>query len=434
MENSAKYYIKTYGCQMNIHESEKIAGMLKSMGYTDTLDMNEADIIVYNTCCIRDGVEKKIEGNIGNVKRLKKNNPNLIFAICGCMSQMDGKSDYLQKKFPYIDIVIGTHNLNELKSYIMDYNSNRVRIADIKVDASDAHECTTMVRDGDNFNAWVNIIYGCNNFCTYCIVPYVRGRERSRSISDIKTEVESLVHDGYKYITLLGQNVNSYGNDLADGTNFAKLLNTLCEIEGDFRLKFMTSHPKDLSDEVIDCIANNDKICKIIHLPVQSGSNKILKAMNRNYTREKYLDIIKHIRNKIPNCYISTDIIVGFPGEDEKDFLDTVDLVKQVRFDGVFAFMYSKRSGTPASNMPNQIDESVKNERVNTLLHLTKQITKELDDESLGKIYECVITSASTARTHSGKVIQIDKTDLLEKQFCNVQITNTKSKIKGKVV
>lgn len=421
-----KYYIKTFGCQMNVHESEKLAGMCESLGYKKTDDIKDADVIVFNTCCIRDGVEQKILGNIGAVKKLKKAKKDLIVAICGCMSQADGRSDLIRKKFPFVDIIFGTHNLHEFKNYLQKCLNDKSKITDVWNEANGIFEDVNIVRDNLFSNAWVNINFGCNNFCSYCIVPYVRGRERSRDYRDIVKEVEGLVKQGFKYITLLGQNVNSYGNDFEDKSiNFAFLLKKVAEIPGDFRIKFMTSHPKDLSEEVIKTISENDKICKVIHLPIQSGSNEILKAMNRKYTREHYLGLIKLIRKYMPDAYISTDIIVGFPGETEENFMDTYNLVNEVKYDGVFAFMFSKRSGTVAYSMENQVEESVKKDRIHRLLQLSKSITKEKNKELIGKTIN-VISCAKTVdgfecMTDSGKTLYVSA-DLEPNKFYTVEI------------
>ncbi|MGN0961357.1 MAG: tRNA (N6-isopentenyl adenosine(37)-C2)-methylthiotransferase MiaB [Christensenellales bacterium] len=421
-----KYFIKTFGCQMNVHESEKLSGMLASLNYSPCNNLNDADVIVFNTCCIRDGVEQKILGNIGALKKLKKKNPNLIVAICGCMSQADGRSDLIRSKFPFVDIIFGTHNLHLFKEYLINFNNDRKKITDVWKEEKGIFEDVEMSRDNLFSNAWVNINYGCNNFCSYCIVPYVRGRERSRKPEDIIDECKKLISDGYKYITLLGQNVNSYGNDFEDKSiNFASLLKQIANLEGNFRVKFMTSHPKDLSKEVVDVIAENDKIAKVIHLPIQSGSNNILKSMNRRYTREHYLELIKMIRT-IPNVYISTDIIVGFPGETEADFLDTCELVKEVRYDGVFAFMFSKRSGTVADKMPNQIPEEIKKDRIHRLLEITKSITKEKNKEAIGVIFN-VIAIKNTENgyevlTDSGKTIYVNA-KLETNKFYKVKVT-----------
>ncbi len=428
-----KYLIKTYGCQMNVHESEKLAGMLKSMGYDETDNINDADVIVYNTCCIRDGCEKKVFGNLGMLKPLKKKKPNLIVAICGCLTQAEGRKEYIAKKFPYVNIVFGTHNLHEFKNYILKYKLDHQNIYDIWEQEKPINEHTDMYRTSD-YNAWVNIMYGCNNFCSYCIVPYVRGRERSRDINDIIEEVKGLIKDGYKTITLLGQNVNSYGNDLNDpNVSFAILLEKLANLEGDFRIKFMTSHPKDLTDEVINVIAKYKKLAKVIHLPIQSGNNKVLKEMNRRYTREHYLTLIDKIRTRIPDCYLSTDIIVGFPGETNEEFEDTYSLVEKVRYDGVFAFMYSPRTGTIAEKMSNQVPEEIKNQRVNKLLKLSKSISKEKTAELVGKTLSVLVRSKNgddyNAVSESGRdiIVKSEKPITLD-MFYDCKIVSTSNK------
>lgn len=369
-----KYFIVTYGCQMNVHESEKIAGILEDLGYTECGSREEADIIVFNTCAIRECAEDRVLGNVGNLKRLKKKNKNLIIAVCGCMTQKQKTAEYLMNTFPFIDIVIGTFNLPKLGHYIEAVKKGRQLEI---LQEGDIDEVLPYKRTSGE-NAWVNIMQGCNNFCTYCIVPYVKGREKSRKEENILKEIKEIIKEGkYKKITLLGQNVNSYGKDLEPKVSFAKLLKDICALDGDFTLSFMTSHPKDLTDEVIDTIANEDKIEKYIHLPAQSGNNRILKLMNRSYTREKYLDIINKIREKIPNCRITSDFIVGFPTETEEEFNDTYSLVKQVRYDSIFAFMYSPREGTVASKMEGQIPDEIKHKRVNKLLQLEKEIQEE---------------------------------------------------------
>ena len=439
-----KYYcIKTYGCQMNIHESEKLAGMLESLEYSSTDNENIADIIVFNTCCIRDGAEQKILAHIGSLKKLKKQKPDLIIAICGCMAQMENRPEIIKKKFPFVNIIFGTHNINEFKNYLLEFKSKKKYICEIWDSPKAINEHVDTFRTSGN-NAWINISYGCNNFCTYCIVPYVRGRERSRSFNDIIDECKEAIAQGYKYITLLGQNVNSYGNDIDDkDVTFANLLQNIAHLDGDFRLKFMTSHPKDLSDDVIQVIANEPKIVKMIHLPVQSGSNRILKLMNRSYTREHYLGLIDNIRKNIPNCYISTDIIVGFPGETDVDYQDTYDLVNQVRYDGVFAFMYSKREGTVASKMDNHIEIIVKRERVNKLLNLSKQITRQKNKESIGQIVNVLVNNYDNekqeyiATTDSGKTIIIKglKDNIELNKFYSVKIDNfIQNKLYGNII
>ena len=369
-----KYFIVTYGCQMNVHESEKIAAILEKLGYQPCEKREEADIIVFNTCAIREGAEERVFVYFVNLKKLKKAKKDLIIVLCGCMTQKEETAQKMMRTFPFVDIVIGTFNLPKLADYIAAVKQGRqLQIwQEGDIDESLPYKRTS----GDN--AWVNIMQGCNNFCTYCIVPYVRGREKSREEQNILNEIKQILSEKkYKKITLLGQNVNSYGKDLKQPVSFAKLLKDICALEGDFKLSFMTSHPKDLTDEVIDVIANEEKIEKYIHLPAQSGNNRILALMNRKYTREKYLSIIEKIRAKIPNCRITSDFIVGFPSESEEEFNDTLSLVKQVQFDSIFAFMYSPREGTVASKMENQVPQNVKNERVNKLLQEEKRIQKE---------------------------------------------------------
>lgn len=428
MENNSKhYFIKTYGCQMNVHESEKLAGMLVSLGYTECSNYKDADVIVFNTCCIRDGAEQKVFGNVGSLKKLKQQKPDVVIAICGCMTQQKDRVEIFKEKYKFVNIIFGTHNLHEFKNYLIEYNKTKKNMYIVWDNEKDIDENVEMYRTS-RLNAWVNIMYGCNNFCSYCIVPYVRGRERSRSMEDIIDEVKQLITQGYKIITLLGQNVNSYGNDIADSNvTFANLLKNIANLDGDFRLKFMTSHPKDLTDEVIDVIANNSKISHAIHLPVQSGSTEILRSMNRRYTREHYLDLVKRIKSKIPDVFLSTDIIVGFPGETEEDFLDTISLVKEVNYGGVFGFMYSKRTGTIAESMPNQVPDEIKNRRVNELLQLSKSMIKEQNKELVGKTLEVLIEEQKEdgtylAVTDSGKNVVISEpVDIATYYMANIE-------------
>ncbi len=368
------YHIVTFGCQMNVHESEKIAYILENKGYSFTPDREKADIIVFNTCAIREGAEDRFLGNVGALKRQKKANPNLLIAVCGCATQKQSTAQYIKKTFPFVDIVIGTFNLANLGTYIEEAKNKRVfeQWQEGELDETQGYNRTS----GDN--AWVNIMQGCNNFCTYCIVPYVRGREKSRKPENILNEIRQIVSESkYKKITLLGQNVNSYGKDLQPQMTFTQLLKEISKIEGDFQITFMTSHPKDITDELIEEIACNPKMIKSLHLPAQSGNNRILKLMNRNYTREKYLQIIQKIKALVPNIVLTSDFIVGFPTETEEEFLDTLDLVRQVKFASIFAFMYSPREGTVAAKMDGQVADEIKHERVNRLLNLEKQIQKE---------------------------------------------------------
>ncbi len=370
----SKYKIYTYGCQMNIHESEKLAGILQDLGYSETQLDSDADVIVFNTCCIRENAEQRVFGNVGALKPLKKVKKDLIVAVCGCMTQQDGVGKKLQDTFPFVDIVFGTHNLTLFKEYLLKFTKTKKRVLEVHKDDGSLPNDVTPYRTSYP-NAWVNIMYGCNNFCTYCIVPYVRGRERSRKKEDILSEVELLVKQGYKEITLLGQNVDSYGR----GTqyDFADLLYDVDKIEGDFRIRFMSNHPKDITEKLLKVIQNSSKICNYIHLPLQSGSTNILQKMNRRYTHESYLEKVNLIKKYLSDVAISTDIMVGFPGESEQDFLDTLKMVNTVKFDGAFTFVYSRRKGTKADLMCDQIDEEIKKERIIKLVDLQNTINRE---------------------------------------------------------
>lgn len=382
-----KYYVVTYGCQMNVHESEKIAGLLRSIGYDAAISQEDADVIVFNTCCIRENAENHAFGNIGALKKLKKQKKGLIIAVGGCMTQETGKADVLKEKFPFIDIIFGTLNLEELPTLIEQKKRDKKRVIKIREKEGGIVENIHPFRTSFP-NAWVNIAYGCDNFCSYCIVPYVRGRERSRKAENILEEVRSLVSQGYKEITLLGQNVNSYGKDLEDGTTFASLLDRAASIPGKFRLRFMTNHPKDFNADIVAIMKKHKKICKLIHLPVQSGSNEILRKMNRRYTAEKYLDEITMLKSEIPEAEVTTDIIVGFPGETEEDYLKTEELVKKADFASAFTFVYSKRSGTRAAEMPNQVPEDIAKERIMRLVSLVNSLTRQKSEKYVGKSVE----------------------------------------------
>ena len=382
-----KYHIITYGCQMNVHESEKIAGILRGLQYEETAKIEDADIIVFNTCCIRENAENHAFGNIGALKKLKKEKPNLLIAVGGCMTQEKGKTDVLKKKFPFIDIMFGTLNLEELGDLIVRKKAQKKKVISIREKEGEIVEFPEPYRTSYP-NAWVNIMYGCNNFCSYCIVPYVRGRERSRKPENIINEVRGLVAEGYKEITLLGQNVNSYGSDGSTGMNFAQLLDEVASIDGEFRLRFMTSHPKDFNEEVVKVMAKHRKICRLVHLPVQSGSNAVLQAMNRRYTREKYLDEIRMLKSYLPEAEVTTDIIVGFPGETEEDYLQTETLVKEVDFASAFTFVYSTRQGTKAADMEGHIAPEVQKDRIMRLVDLVNSLTRSKSEKYLGKTVE----------------------------------------------
>ena len=373
---------------MNVHESEKIAGILREKGYSTPVESEEeADIIVFNTCCIRENAENHAFGNIGNLKKLKKRKKELIVAVGGCMAQEEGKAQLLKEKFPFIDIIFGTHNVAELGTLIDALREKRKKQVSVLPERKETEDRITPVRTSYP-NAWVNITYGCNNFCTYCIVPYVRGRERSRRAEVILEEVESLVREGYKEITLLGQNVNSYNSDGQGGMSFPELLDRCALIEGKFRLRFMTSHPKDFTKELALVMQKHDKICNLLHLPVQAGSDRILTLMNRRYTREKYMSEIRMLRELIPNCAVTTDLIVGFPTETEEDFLQTLSLVKEADFSSAFTFVYSPRTGTKAAQMEGRIPEEVSKDRIMRLVDAVNENTRLKSLEYVGKITE----------------------------------------------
>ncbi len=404
------FHIVTYGCQMNVRESEKIRGILSTLGMLETDDIDSAKVVVFNTCCIREGAEDRAYNNIAALKKSKQKDPSKVIVVCGCMPQQKNGKYNLKTRLPFVDIVIGTHNINMLGDYLIRYASTGKRIFEILDKPTKSMDVGSSVRD-DKINAYVNIIYGCDKFCTYCIVPYVRGREASRPFREIYEEVRDLVQNqGYKYITLLGQNVNSYGKDLKENITFSSLLKELCKIEGDFKIKFMTSHPMDFGDDIIRVMKEEPKIAKALHLPVQSGSSAVLAKMNRHYNAKQYYTIIKKIKRAIPNIALSTDIIVGFPGETEKDFNLTMRLIKKIKYDQVFAFMYSPRSGTPAATFLDQVPEDEKNRRVNKLLRQQKIIQKDQIKKYFKKTYDCLIRlehGVAVGITDGGKEIYI---------------------------
>ncbi len=424
------YHIVTFGCQMNVHESEKIAGIFEYLNYQAVDDIEKADAIILNTCCIRENAENKAKGKIGSIKKLKKSNPNLLVIVLGCMTQQPGVAEKLKKTYPYIDIILGTSSIDKLLDLVPEISKSKK--SKIYIDDNDKPEIVEneLFHRTSAPHAWVNIAYGCNNFCTYCIVPYVRGRERSRQMQDIIDECKQLIKNGYKEITLLGQNVNSYGNDLNSNESFPKLLQEIANIDGKFRIRFMTSHPKDLSDELIETIANNEKISKLIHLPIQAGSNIVLKNMNRHYTTEYYLDVVKKIREKIPNCSLTTDIMVGFPYETDEDFNETIDVVKKVRYQSAFTFIYSPRSGTKAATMK-QISDEVKSKRIQTLIDVQNQISDEIANSYVGSVFEVLFEEKNndiiSGRADNGMLVHVkDNSDEYIGQFVKVKINNNK--------
>ena len=371
-----KAAVITFGCQQNVSDSEKLKGMLWSCGYTITEDIEEADFIIFNTCAVRGHAEDRVYGNIGKVKALKKAKPRLIAAICGCMAQQQSVADKIRNSYPYIDICMGTQMFHRLPEFIYKRLNGGKRIFELALNNEPIVEDIPVKRDRIN-TGWLPIMYGCNNFCTYCIVPYVRGRERSRAPEKIIAEAKEMIKNGCREITLLGQNVNSYGKGEAHGINFAKLLRMLNDLEGDFVIDFMTSHPKDCSIELLDTIAECKKISRHLHLPVQSGSSRILKLMNRYYDREQYLNLIKEAKKRIPNIELTSDIIVGFPGETYEDFKEALSLVKEVKYSSLFTFIYSPRGGTPAAEMPDPVSREEKGKWFDELLRLQEEISNK---------------------------------------------------------
>ena len=428
-----KYYIETWGCQMNEEDSEKLSGMLKRIGYERTEAKENASIIIFNTCCVRENAENKVFGNLGALKKMKEENPNLIIAICGCMMQQKGMADTILKKFPYVDIIFGTHNSYKFPEYLNRVKQEGVQVKEIINKETKIVEGIPIDRKSD-LKGFVTIMYGCNNFCTYCVVPFVRGRERSRKPEDIIKEIKDLVANGYKEITLLGQNVNSYGKGLEEEIDFATLLRKINEVEGLERVRFMTSHPKDLNEDVIMAIKECDKLCEQIHLPVQSGSSRILKVMNRHYTREQYLDLVKKIKKEIPNVGFSTDIIVGFPGETDEDFEETLSLIKEVEYDSAYTFIYSRRKYTPADEMEDQIPDEVKHERFNRLVSTSNEIIARKNKLYEGKIVEVLVEGTSkndetrlSGRTRGGKLVNFTGNKENIGNLVNVKITKAQS-------
>ncbi|MFP4456492.1 MAG: tRNA (N6-isopentenyl adenosine(37)-C2)-methylthiotransferase MiaB [Clostridia bacterium] len=409
------YHILTYGCQMNTSDSETIAGILEKKGYNHTDNMEDADLIIVLTCAVRENAELKIFGKMGELTQLKEKKPHLILGIGGCMTQQEKIAKKIYQKFPIVNIVFGTDSLHNLSNQLDEIINESSRIYDVHEVTGDIYDNLPKMH-GDKHRAFVNINYGCNNFCTYCIVPHVRGRERSREISSIYKEVKTLADNGFKEVTLLGQNVNSYGNDFNDDTNFVKLLEKLIPINGLERIRFMTSHPKDMSKELIHLVRDQEKLCNHLHLPLQSGSSNILKKMNRKYDQEKYLELAKYIREQIPNATITTDIIVGFPYESEEEFEQTLKVVKEVEFDAAYTFAYSKRPGTPAAEYDNQVPEDVKMERLHRLIDLINYYMEKSNKQYLGKKVKVMVDGKSkrndnilSGRTDTNKLIHFEK-------------------------
>ena len=386
------YKVVTFGCQMNARDSEKLAGILTDIGYVETDTEENADLVLFNTCTVRENANERLYGRLGQLKRSKKNNKDMLIGLCGCMMQEAEEVEKIRKSYGYVDIVFGTHNIYKLAEILYNRLENKKQVVDV-IDSTKMIVENLPSKRVYPFKSGVNITFGCNNFCTFCIVPYVRGRERSRLPEDIVSEIKSLVADGVVEVMLIGQNVNSYGRGLEKKTTFTDLLAEIVKIEGLKRVRFMTPHPKDFSDDLIELIKDNPKICRHIHLPLQSGNTGILKKMNRVYTKEQYLDLAYKIKKEIPDVSLTTDIIVGFPGETQEDFLDTLDVVEKVQYDAAFTFIYSKRTGTPAAKMELNIDENELKQRFDTLLKRVQHIAAANTAKHVGKVYEALIES-----------------------------------------
>ena len=426
-----KYFIKTYGCQMNVHDSEEIKKILENLGYTEIEDYEQTDLIILNTCAIRENAHDKVFGFLGRCKHLKKTNKDLILGLCGCMAQEENVVKEIREKHKYIDIVFGTHNMNELPDMLMNFYGKQS--INVYSKEGDVIEFGNLYKRDSKITAWVNIMYGCDKFCTYCIVPYTRGKQRSRKSEDILKEVKELKEQGYKEITLLGQNVNAYGKDLEGEIEFSKLLEKVSDI-GIERIRFVTSHPWDFTDKMIDVIASRENIMPYIHLPLQSGSNKILKLMGRRYTKEEYLELFNKIRNKVKNASITTDIIVAFPGETEEDFNDTLDVVNTCKYDGAFTFIYSPRENTPAAKMKNDLTEAEKEDRLHRLNELVNKYSKESNERMLNTIQKVLVTGVSEkdsnkvcGYTENMKLVNVTAPMDTIGQIINVKITDAKS-------
>ena len=425
------YHVVTFGCQMNARDSEKLAGILERIGYAET-DTEDADFVIYNTCTVRENANLRVYGRLGQMKRTKQRHPDMLIALCGCMMQEPLVVDKIRKSYRHVDIIFGTHNIFKLAELIQTRLNTGKMVVDIWKDTNQIVEDLPNERKY-SFKTGVNIMFGCNNFCSYCIVPYVRGRERSREPKDIIREIERDVADGVKEVMLLGQNVNSYGKNLEQPISFAKLLQEIEKIEGLERIRFMTSHPKDLSDELIAVMGQSKKICRHLHLPLQSGSSRILKLMNRKYTKESYLDLVDRIRKGCPDISLTTDIIVGFPGETEEDFLETMDVVETVGFDSAFTFIYSKRTGTPAASMENQVPEDFVKDRFDRLLKLVQQKASEASARFTGSVQKVLVEDVNehdetmvTGRMSNNLLVHFKGTSDLIGQIVDVHLEECK--------
>lgn len=435
-------YVRTYGCQQNVADSEKIKGLLSEMGYEFTEEPDNADFILFNTCAVREHAEDRVFGNVGALKNIKRKHPSVLIALCGCMMEQEHIANRIYKSFPFVGLVFGTNCIHQFPELLYKCLVNGKRLVVRGNEDTTIYEHIPTRRDG-TFKGWLPIMYGCNNFCTYCIVPYVRGRERSRNPENVLQEAKELINSGYKDITLLGQNVNSYGKGLPEGSemSFAKLISEIDKIDGDYWLRFMTSHPKDCSKELIDTIANGKHISTHLHLPFQSGSDRILKLMNRHYDREKYLEIIRYAKEKIPNLSLTSDIIVGFPGETYEDFKETLSLVEEVGFTSLFTFIYSPREGTPAAKMDDPVSYEEKNKWFQELLALQESISSKRCASMVGNMYKVLVESNTgkgnilQTRTSGNIIVEVEGDDSLIGTFQKVEVTQSRNWIlKGKII
>ena len=421
-------YVETYGCQQNEADSEQLRGMLEAAGYGLTDSAEGADAVIFNTCAIREHAEQRVFGNVGALVHTKRRHPRQKIFLCGCMMGQPAVVERVKNSYPYVDAVFSTHHLWEFPSILLRVLTGKKRVFSVEDSAGSIAEGIPVVRT-NTLKAWVSIMYGCNNFCSSCIVPYVRGRERSRRPQDVLDECRALIAQGYKEITLLGQNVNSYGRDLDCGMDFADLLAAVAELDGEFRLRFMTSHPKDASRKLFDTIAKYDKICKQFHLPFQSGNDRVLHAMNRRYTAAQYLELVDYGRSLMPELVLTSDVIVGFPGETEAEFEDTLKLIERVRYDALFTFIFSPRAGTPAASMDDPTPRAEKNQRFDRLCALQNRISEEKHREYVGKTLRVLVDGRDgdklTARTDGGRLVRLDGGDELIGQFLNVTVTDS---------
>ncbi len=434
-------FVHSYGCQANVADGERIKGILQGAGYAFTDSAENADLVLFNTCAVRESAQDRVYGNVGALKQHKRNNPGMVIALCGCMMQQQKVADRIKNSFPYVDIVFGTNAIHLLPRMLYERLSGGGRVFELEGGGTAVVENLPLRRDG-KYKAWLPIMYGCDNFCSYCIVPHVRGRERSRSPRHILEEARQLIAEGYRDITLLGQNVNSYGKGLEEEIDFAGLLERLCELEGDFRIRFMTSHPKDCSRRLIDTIARNPKVCRHIHLPVQCGSDRILKQMNRGYTAEKYLELAAYAKEKIPGLLLTSDIIVGFPGETEADFEETLALIQKVEYASLFTFIYSQREGTPAAAMPDGVPHSEKARWMGRLLAAQEAISSRIHQAMVGQTVRVLAEEPAkntpgmlTGRSDEHLVVDFAADEALLGSFVQVKITEANLRaLTGEVV